>query len=143
MSMKIVNGVMVPLSPEDISFISRPLPPPPSSDVNKHRSKLILKGSTFSLSSGKTIRIQGDQQTRENLDALALAANLRLARGVTKHVTPYRDADNVIHRLSPMEVLELWQFAASFVEAVYAASWEIKDDPNGISPDFKDDPRWP
>lgn len=113
------------------------------SEVNLHRHYRIMRGKTFDLSSGKSVSIQGDQQTRENLDALALAANLRLAQGLTDHITPYRGNDNVIHQLSPMEILELWQSAASFVEAVYAASWAIKDDPAGISPDFKEDPRWP
>lgn len=103
--------------------------------ITKEREKKILEGATF----GK-VRLIGNEETIKNLDTLALAAFIRKSIG-SKDVTYYRDADNVIHELSPDEMLDLWSQATSYVENLYKKSWVLKDGEE-IPLDYKDEKHW-
>ena len=120
-----------------------PVPSPTSDDVNAERQARLAAGFDATLSDGVTvIPLQGRDEDMRNLHGLCTAAQLRMAGGDTTTVTAFRDRDNVIHDLTPAEVVELWSIGAAWVSAVYAASWAIKDiDP--IAPDYADDSRWP
>lgn len=116
--------------------------PPTAEAVNRERQRRVLAGATFAIP-GASVRLTGDETTTTNLQALAFAAQLRLASGDSTTQTPFRDADNTIHQLVPAQVLQLWSAAAAWVSATFLASWTLKDNPTGIPPDYADDIHWP
>lgn len=116
---------------------------PDNDDVNAERERRIQVGKTFAVTGGLNIRVAGDDQTKTNLANLALAAQVRIGQGDLVTQRAYRDEDNVIHDLTPLQMLELWSLAATYVSDIYEASWSLKDDPNGIPADYADDARWP
>lgn len=117
-------------------------PQPQSADVDAERDRRILAGGTFDVAGYGAVRIIGREVDMRNLTNLALAAQARIAAGAGSAVTNFRDADNVIHPLVQAQVLDLWSKGAALVEAIYAASWAIKDG-GAIPADYADDSRWP
>ena len=111
--------------------------------VNRERDSRILKGSTFTISGYGTIRISGDDTTIQNLQGLAFGAQLKLSQGDSTSLTPFRDADNVIHMLTSPQVIELWSLGAAFVSACFKSAWDLKDRPEGIPEDYQEDRYWP
>lgn len=124
-------------------------------EVNQERDRRVLIGKLFDLSSygyGDQIPVAGDPTSQMNLMGLAVGVVLRVlfndadflakvAQDPT--VTEFRDAENNVHQLNSTQVAMLWLLGAVYVSQVFRASWQIKDDPNGISTDFETDPRWP
>lgn len=117
-------------------------PEPTNADVTVERDRRALAGKTFTLSSGPQVAVAGDDITTRNLQALALAAQARMAVG-DDTATPYRDETNTIHNLTPAQVFELWSQGSAYVSAIYQASWALKDNPAGIPADFTGDHHWP
>ncbi len=116
---------------------------PTPDDVAAERARRILAGLTITVPGHATpVRLTGDQQTRDNLQALAMAAQMRVAAGDTTTPTTWRDADNADHVLTPPQLLALWSAAAAYVGAVYAASWALKD-ATPIPADYADNTHWP
>lgn len=89
--------------------------------VNDERARRILVGKDFN-----GIYLKGDQANRDNLDSLAFGASLRIGLGDTQTLTRFRDSLNVDHELNPLQIVSLWQSAASYVSSLYQKSWEIK-----------------
>ena len=112
-------------------------------DVNAERDRRVLAGATFDVAGYGSIRIAGDGMTQTNLMALSQAAQLRIGQGDVTTITKYRDEDNIIHDLTPPQVIDLWSQGAAFVSAVFQSSWTLKDDEAGIPADYADDGRWP
>jgi hypothetical protein len=116
---------------------------PTNGDVTAHAEKLIEAGVTISITGlAEPVYVQGRDKDSRNVQGLVTAAQLRLAAGDTATVTKFRDGNNVMHDLTPAQVIELWQKSAAYVSFVYAASWAIKDG-GTIAQDFADDERWP
>jgi hypothetical protein len=120
-----------------------PPPPPDSASVNAERDRRVTAGSTFDVAGYGPVRIRGTADDTRNLQALAFAAQLRMAQGDVTHITKFCDDDNVIHDLTPPQILDLWSQGAAYVSAIYAASWVLKDGPDGIPADYADDVHWP
>lgn len=123
-----------------------PPPAPPSAaptgeDVNQERDFRILKGATFDVAGIGPVRLIGRDVDMRNLVNLALAAQLRIASGMGAVITPFRDADNVIHSLTQPQVLDLWSQGSAYVSAIYEASWALKA--AAIPPDYAEDSHWP
>lgn len=144
---KMENGVKIEMLPaeedarraEEAAWAARPFV---SDDVNAERARRVLRGTTVTVPGVGPIPLQGRDEDARNLQALAFAASLRIAAGDTSTPTTFHDADNVDHQLMPLQMLALWQGAAAYVSAVYAASWAIK----AVSPiplDYVNDERWP
>lgn len=112
-------------------------------DVNDERQRRMLAGSRFTLQDGLTVYVAGDKDTKENLQGLAFAAQLRIAGGAGDVITKYRDEANDMHDLTQMQVLELWQLGSAYISDVIAASWPLKSDPGSIPVDYRDDSYWP
>lgn len=124
-------------------------------EVNRERDRRVLLGKGFDLSAygyGAQIPVAGDPTSQMNLMGLAVGVVLRVlfndadflakvAQDPT--MTEFRDAANNLHQLNSTQVAMLWLLGAVYVSDVFRASWQIKDDPNGISPGFEADPRWP
>ena len=117
-------------------FTDPPPAPITTAQVNAERERRILVGATF-----YGVAVTGDPQTVTNLANLGLGASIRLGAGDTTTVTPYRDADNVVHELTPMQMLGLWQAAASYVSLLYQKSWALKE-MEIIPQDYTDDSYW-
>jgi hypothetical protein len=75
------------------------------------------------------------------LQALAFAASLRIARGEQYTTTLFRDADDFVHMLTQLELIELWSKSAEFVSNMFKAAWFLKDGPS-IPEDYTDDKYW-
>lgn len=104
--------------------------------VNAERARRIVKGTVID-----GIYVTGRDEDARNLQGLAFAAQLRLGQGDESTITVFRDGNNIDHKLTPMQVIGLWQAAAGYVTAVYAASWAIKAmDP--IPADYASDKYW-
>ena len=106
-------------------------------EVNRERVRRTEIGKVID-----GIYVTGRDEDIRNLTNLALGAQFRLAVGDNATETVFRDGNNVDHPLIPTQVIALWQQSATYVSALYAASWEIKAlDP--IPQDITDDAHWP
>jgi len=89
--------------------------------VNAERQRRILAGTVID-----GVHVTGRDEDARNLTNLARLAQLRIAGGDTTTPTVFRDGQNVDHKLTPPQMLALWQASAEYVSALYAASWAIK-----------------
>lgn len=116
---------------------------PTNDDVTAYAEELIEDGVTIKITGlSEPVYVQGRDKDSRNVQGLVTAAQLRIGAGDTTTITEFRDGSNVMHDLTPPQVVELWQKSAAYVSAVYGASWAIKDG-DTISADFRDDERWP
>lgn len=116
--------------------------PEPATDqqINMERERRVLAGRAFTIPGIGPVAVAGDDETRSNLQALALQAFIRQASGDTSTIVPYRDRENVVHSLNPSQILALFEAASSYVSQLYQASWSLKvTRPNN----FRDDSQWP
>jgi hypothetical protein len=128
---------------EDGSF-ELPLQSPTAKDVNIERDRRVLKGSSFiPVGYSVSVKVAGDPLTKSNLQNLAFASSLRVSQGDLTSITQYRDEDNVVHSLTPPQVIDLWSKGASFVEDIFHASWVLKSEPDNIPADYVEDYHWP
>lgn len=111
-------------------------------DINAERDRRVAVGSTFDVTGVGKIPVAGDPITSRNMQGLAVSAQLRIGQGQADVITKYRDEDNVVHDLNQYQVIELWSKAAAYVEAVFQASWALKEMPT-IPDDFAKDKYWP
>lgn len=109
--------------------------------VNKERARRVAKGKVFTLSDGKQVRIEGNEETKTNLLGLALAAVMRKLNS-DNTITHFRDADNIIHDLSPDLMFELWAKGSAHISDLYQASWSMKDAVDGVPPNYREDSKW-
>jgi hypothetical protein len=110
--------------------------------ITNMRTQKIIEGCTVTLTGGKIVPLTGRQEDLTDLQGLAFGAQLRVGQGDTTTLTPFRDANNVIQNLTPLEILELWSSGAAYVSSLYEASWTLKDsDP--VPDDWADASHWP
>lgn len=109
--------------------------------INKERARRVEEGKVFTLSDGKQIRLRGDKESKTNLLGLALAAVMRKLNS-DNTITPFRDADNIVHDLSPDLMFELWSKGSAHISDLYKASWGMKDAVDGIPSDYREDIKW-
>ena len=112
-----------------------------SDAVNAERARRITEGTTVNVTGVGAIPVAGREEDTRNLQGLVTAAQLRLASGDTTTAISFRDDANNMHALAPAQVVELWEKAAGYISAVYAASWTLKD--GTIPADYADDRHWP
>lgn len=113
-----------------------------SEQVNQERTRRLAAGAIVGVTGHGDVAVQGRPQDIDNLNALALAATLRLQNGDAAHLTTFRDRDNVDHDLTPIQVIELWQKSAAHAEAIFKASWALKGGAE-IPQDYTSDAYWP
>lgn len=114
-----------------------------SAQVNTERQRRIEVGIMVDLPGhGTPVSLTGDAEMVRNIQALVTAAQLRLSAGDAVTITQFRDGVNELHDLLPNEVILLWQAGVTHIEAIYAASWVLKD-MSPIPEDYQDDQYWP
>jgi hypothetical protein len=126
------------------STIDAYAPPPPTNVAVTAEAERRIEGGVVVTVPGHTptIYVQGRDKDTRNVQGLVTAAQLRLASGDTTTLTSFRDGNNVMHELTPAQVVALWQESAVYVTTVYNASWVIKA-MAPIPADYADDSYWP
>jgi hypothetical protein len=106
-------------------------------DVNRERERRMLAGRVFA-----GVHVTGSDRDQTILLGLDRKAEKLKAAGVTDPVIPFKDGSNVIHQLTPDELMEIADLGSTYVSAIYEASWAIKALPV-IPQDVTSDERWP
>lgn len=114
---------------------------PTLADARAERDRRIAAGTTVAVTGIGPVPLQGRDADMRNLQGLFGIAQLRLAAGNTD-TARFRDADNVIHDLTPAQVAELFTGGVAFVETCHDVVWGWADGP-GVPADFTDPAYWP
>ena len=110
--------------------------------VNQERDRRIEAGTVVSIEGYGNVPLQGRAVDQLNLMALASTAKDMADAGIAAAVIPFRDAENVMHNLTPAQFLDLSRQGKEAAAAIYSASWALKDALE-IAADFADDAHWP
>jgi len=113
-----------------------------SDKVNKERRRRLEVGSVITVTGYGDIPVQGRDQDQITILALELSAKSMKDAGITTASIPFRDRDNGSHMLTPDQCLELMSKAKQHAQAIYVASWNLKD-MAGIPKDYTNDKWWP
>ncbi|WP_295808869.1 hypothetical protein [uncultured Nitratireductor sp.] len=115
--------------------------------VNAERDRRISAGRVFSVAGYGDVPLTGRDRDQVALMGLLVKAQSLLADGVSDPVLTVRDAENVNHILTPAQMIELVTEGMTWMEAVMAVSWAMKDEEApfeaGIPEDLADDQWWP
>ncbi|WPZ28980.1 DUF4376 domain-containing protein [Sulfitobacter sp. OXR-159] len=129
-----------------VTFDVSAKPSPSHRDVNRERDRRLERGALVAIDGYGSIPVQGRPADQINMIALGDTARELLAAGHTAAVIPFRDADNVMHSLTPAQVLEMVRKGKEAAAEIYAVSWDMKDGtgefPDGIPSDYTDDKHW-
>lgn len=116
--------------------------------VKAHRDQLISAGSSFPVTGlAEPIPLTGRAKDQGIYLGLLMRAQGYKAVGETGPVMTLRDGDDVIHSLTPDQMIELVSQAMSWFEDVMKFSWSMIDGQppfeTGIPADFGEHPDWP
>ena len=110
--------------------------------VNAERARRLAAGASFPVPGiADPIPLTGRPVDQTVYLALLTRAMAYQSAGVTDPILTVRAGDNVIHQLTPEQMISLVSQAMNWFEAVMAASWVMKD--SGVPADFTDDGYWP
>ena len=144
MATKLVNGVRVEVPAGQLTALEaewlavEPITP---AQIDAERDRRLRAGQIITVTGYGDVAIQGRQQDMVTYANLAMRAAQRVQAGDTTPMQ-FRDRDDVIHSLTPAEMVELMNKAGEAATQIYAASWVLKDsDP--IPQDYTDDTHWP
>ncbi len=110
--------------------------------VNAKRDRRLAAGAMISLAGYGDIPLQGRAGDQINLIALGDTAHDLIAAGVTAAVIRFRNAQIVMHTLTPAQLLEAARRGKEIAAAIYATSWAMKDG-GDIPEDYAADTNWP
>ncbi|MCA1776041.1 MAG: hypothetical protein LC676_10655 [Loktanella sp.] len=116
--------------------------------IDEERIRRIEAGASFAIA-GVTdpIPLTGRPFDQTVYLALLNRAGGYRAAGVTDPILRIRAADDVIHMLTPDQMIELISKSMTWFESVMAASWAMKDGAApfeaGIPDDLSNDAHWP
>ena len=132
----------------DGAWVTTDLPQPTADDVDGERQRRLGFGAGFNVAGvSEPIPLQGRAFDQTVYLALLMRAQGFKAAGITAPVLTIRAADDVIHELTPDQMMSLIMQSMTWFESVMAVSWAMKDGtgdfPNGIPYDFTDDKYWP
>jgi len=116
--------------------------------INAERERRLASGSAFPVAGiADPVPLQGRPFDQTVYLALLTRASGYKAAGITDPILTLRDAADVIHALTPDQMIDLVAQAMAWFEGVMAASWSMKDGTGaftgGIPFDFTDDRHWP
>lgn len=123
------------------------LPPPSGEEINAERDRRIAEGKTFNVSGHGDVVLQGRIQDQMVLQARLNAALMKKAAGSTAADLFIRDKNNVIHYLTPDQMIELVSEGIDWIEETMQVSWAMKDATTpftaGAPFDYTEDHHWP
>jgi hypothetical protein len=143
---KLVNGQRIPVDPADKAAIlnewetaARPTP----DDINTERDRRLLAGGVFTVAGyDNPINMTGTETAIQDMLVIERLAEKAHAAGVTDPDIKWRDADNIIHALTPDQFIAFAQTVIAYAMAIKQTAWAIKD--NGDIPtDYDNDKHWP
>ncbi|WP_422028181.1 hypothetical protein [Roseovarius sp.] len=115
--------------------------------VNVERDRRVAAGTTVAVTGYGDVPVQGGVSDQINMIALDATAKSLKASGETGAIIPFRDAVDIMHDLTPDQMIELVAKSKQVATAIYAVSWDMKDGTGdftgGIPTDFTDDSYWP
>lgn len=132
-----LNGVFT--APAPLPVIITP------DDITRERDRRIEAGFDVSLTGFTgTVALQGRPEDKQNLHGLFSAAQMRIAQNIPG-VMVFRDRNNVVHSLSPAQMIELWYKGGAWIERQYKNAWNLKDliEAGMDVSDYADDQYWP
>lgn len=94
--------------------------------VNVKRAGLLAAGTDVEVTGYGVVALQGRPDDQTLIQGLAFGAQLRLGLGDSATQMPFLDRANVLHLLTPVQMIEVWRKGAAFVSVVYRRSWVIK-----------------
>ena len=121
--------------------------PPTDRGVNEERERRLVVGASFTVAGvNDPIALQGRPFDQTVYLALLTRASGYKAAGITDPVLRIRAADDVIHMLTPDQMISLISQAMTWFENVMATSWAMKDGTGdftgGIPSDYTADAHW-
>lgn len=116
--------------------------------LNTERERRVAIGSSFPVPGLSTlVPLTGRPFDQTVYLALLTRASGYKALGIVDPVLKIRDGADMIHMLTPDQMIALVSQGMSWFESVMAASWAMKDGAtpyeDGIPADFADDEHWP
>ena len=128
-----------------VAILITPEYQPTHDDVTAYAEELIARGIYVQVTGGDStlIYMRGTDKDIRNLMGIANRAAFRAQAGDFTTITRYRDGNNIIHELNPLQILELQEQGENYMSDVYDVSWFIKDNNEVIPPDFKEIYGWP
>ena len=158
MCMRSDNGKQFPFDPGNPDFtqcirVDGKIPSPyvvpekTGDDVNVERDRRILAGTVINVTGHGNIPVTGTKDDKDVFLGRRIIAAEAAANGVTAPVLVFRDRKNVIHNLTPSQMIELADKGFSWIEAMMVRSWVMKDGAapyeDGIPDDLDNDSHWP
>jgi len=116
-------------------------PPPTSAQVNAERDRRLAAGVVVSVTGYGDVAVQGRERDVSVYTNLALRAAQKLQAGDAS-TFQFRDRDDMMHDLTPAQMVELMDKAGLAAQAIYAAAWALKDGAE-IPQDYAEDKHWP
>lgn len=116
--------------------------------VNAERTRRLAAGAAFPVPGiDDPIPLTGRPFDQSVYLSLLVSAQGYKAAGITDPVQTVRAGDDVIHKLTPDQMIALVAQAMAWVEDVMSRSWAMKDGTGdytaGIPADYADDAHWP
>jgi len=104
-----------------------------SLEVGAVREAKIAVGISYKFPDG-----QGTIQTRSLIDVRNIQTNVTTAlifkgAGEVRPVMVFRDQENVLHQMTPDQMLQMAVYMANSGQAIYNRSWELKDAVEGMT----------
>lgn len=132
------------LSDPSLPLIPYEAPPfvPEGAHVDAERDRRLALGATVQVEGYGPVPVQGRQADQINLLALKDGARDLVAAGITDPSLEFRDGANVLHILTPAQMIDLANKGKAAAAEIYAAAWALKDNPP-IPADYAADAYWP
>lgn len=105
----------------------KPRPAPSPSDVDIERIRRTLAGHIVTVDGYGDIPLQGRPEDQINYLGLKDTAGDLKQVGYTAPIIPFRDAANVVHMLTPDQMIEAVNKGKEHVSALYQAAWALKE----------------
>lgn len=132
--------------PNAADLVAEVVPPPDDRPyrerVDAYRDQVVAAGVDFDLPGYGTIHLQGRPQDMVAILGLSLTAQQLQGAGQAGRVLPFRDRENIVHQLTPGQIVQVFQVGSAFVSSVMQASWAMKD-AGDESVDPADRANWP
>lgn len=123
------------------SFMPAPPPAVTSEQVNAERERRLDAGTVISVAGYGDIPVEGRLKDQIAYLGVLSAARDAASGGGQPANLKFRDRDNVMHSLTPAQMVALMTAARSYAQRIYEASWILKDQ-TPIPQDYQSDTYW-
>jgi hypothetical protein len=133
--LKIVDGKTVIMTDEEKADIDKTDADSAFADIRLRKAEEIHAVREAKIAAGVPYDFPdggGTIQTRDmtdarNIQTSVISALILQAAGETKPVLVFRDMEDVSHSMTPAQVLEMGLYVAQYGQAIYSASWQLRD----------------